>query len=138
MQGEPDARAVAGCTIDSNAAAVRFDDALCDREPEADPGRITVRPDAVKTLEQSNLLLGRDPRPLVLDANAHHVTQRTGDHTDKRLLGTVLRRIRQQSRKHLALVTPIGHHRRHVLGYVDVDLLTAYIDRRLDHLQGVG
>src|SRR5437870_8440793 len=41
MQGEPDARAVAGRAVDTNTAAMRFDDALGDREPESDPRRIT-------------------------------------------------------------------------------------------------
>src|ERR1700730_1677300 len=52
MQGEPDARAVTGRAVDANTAAVSFDDALGDREPESDPRRITVCAYAVKTLEQ--------------------------------------------------------------------------------------
>src|ERR1700738_3334445 len=69
MQREPDARAVAGRAVDANSAAVRFDDALGYGKPEADPRRVTVCPNAVKTLEQTSLLLGGDPWPLILHAN---------------------------------------------------------------------
>src|SRR5216684_8870501 len=138
MQGEPDARAVAGCAVDANAAAMRFDDAFGDREPQSDPGRVTVCPHAVETLEQTYLLLGCDPWPLILNANTHHSTERTGHDTYYGLIWAVFRRIRQEIREHLARIPLIGHYRRRVLGYVNLDALATHIDRRLDDLQGVG
>src|SRR4051812_46138614 len=84
-QGEPHAGARTYLRVDADAAAVRFDNALGDRQAEADPGRITVGAHTIETLEQTALLLGRDAGPLVRDSYTHHGTGRLCLHMDDRL-----------------------------------------------------
>src|SRR5437870_670816 len=137
-QGEPDARTTAELTIDADVATVGFDDPLGDREAQSYPGRVGIRPHAIKTLKQSGLLFGRDARPLILDADAHHIGGRSPSHDpDLRLLGAVLRRVRQQVGEHLARITLVGEDLWRIVAHLDLETLAARFNGWPDDLEGV-
>src|SRR5260370_32383079 len=75
-QSKPDASATSELTVDANAAAMRFDDAFCNRQAEPHARRVRIRPHTIETFEQACLLLPRDAATLILDAYPHHVRLR--------------------------------------------------------------
>src|SRR5438094_336851 len=120
-QREPDAGAAARLAVDADAAAVGLDDPLGYRQAQPDAWRIGVRAHAIKTFEQAGLLLGRDAWPLILHADPNHSIDYDGHHRDSRVLGTVLRGVRQQVRQHLTRVALVRHNGRPLNRRVDVD-----------------
>ena len=106
-EGEP--RALAGATaLGPDTPAVRFDQALANREPQSTPGAIL--PGVAVLAEQARQALGRDPPALVGhgDCNVHAVGLR-GD-PDRRSLGRVTRGIGEQIVQHLHDTSPIRQY----------------------------
>src|SRR5688572_1706957 len=80
-QGEPHARPAADLAVDTDAPAVGLHDALGDRQAQANPrcaARVAAYP--IEPLEQPGLLFGRNPRSVVVDADAQHISDWPGDH----------------------------------------------------------
>ena len=66
---EEEGRPLPQPAFDAHLAAMRLDDMFDDGQPQPRAALLARAGfvHAVKTLEQTNLLLGRDPRPLILD-----------------------------------------------------------------------
>jgi hypothetical protein len=91
---------------------VRLRDGARDEEPEPCPGlRATARVDAAELLEHEPLLLGGDPRAVILDAQDHRFVLRYCAYLDLVARDGVLGRVREEVEEQLAepVAIPANH-----------------------------
>src|SRR6266480_2980000 len=110
-EGEGKTASMSGLTLDTDAAAMRFDDPLHDRESEADAAarRFPRLPEPVEDVRQ---FLGRDARTRVANGEFHRGFTRRRADLDASILGSELDGVATEVREDLQEPLAVGGHRR--------------------------
>src|SRR5438067_13536627 len=104
LELEKERRALVAVRLDPDATAHAADQLLADVEAEAGPSHAPdhLRVGAVELLEDPVLVLGRNPKPLVLHGEANGAVVLVDLDLDVAALGRVLDRVLDEVDEHLA------------------------------------
>src|SRR5437879_560602 len=118
-------------TFDTDVSAVSHDDGAADREPEAQAACLVAHlARAEEALEEARLLVGRDARALVDDADLHESVASGGRDGHGRVLGRVTAGVRNEVREYLRRAPRVGEHAVGVGPQAFLELLVLGVEER--------